>query len=94
MKYVLQVAWLLALASIFVAADVGGTVQTSSGAVTGHAARNKTAVSEYLGIPYAQPPLGSLRFAVPLSYNSSNAFKASSYSADCPQMGLSSPPLR
>lgn len=41
---------------------------TSSGAVRGHAARNRTEVSEYLGIPYAQPPMGQLRFAAPRMY--------------------------
>ena len=58
---------------------VGGTVNTSSGPVSGHAARNRTQVSEYLGIPYAQPPVGELRFAPPLPYASSAPFNASSY---------------
>lgn len=58
---------------------VGATVQTQSGPVTGHAALNRTAVSEYLGIPYASPPLGNLRFAAPQSYNSTKPFSASAY---------------
>jgi cholinesterase len=58
---------------------VGASVNTSSGPVTGHAARNRTAVSEYLGIPYAQPPVGQLRFAPPQAYSSSRPFNASSY---------------
>lgn len=57
----------------------GATVQTSSGAVTGHAANNRTAVTEYLGIPYAAPPIGDLRFAAPQSYNSKTSFDASTY---------------
>ncbi|KAI4154657.1 MAG: hypothetical protein LQ340_001544 [Diploschistes diacapsis] len=44
---------------------VGQPVQTTSGTVAGHAASNLTHVSEYLGIPYAQPPLGALRFKAP-----------------------------
>lgn len=48
---------------------VGQTVQTSSGAVEGHAASTATEVSEYLGIPYAQPPVGSLRFQPPVRYS-------------------------
>ncbi len=47
---------------------VGATVQTSSGPITGHAAKN--GISEYLGIPYAQPPLGPLRFAAPQQFTS------------------------
>lgn len=58
---------------------IGATVQTQSGAIAGHAALNKNAVSEYLGIPYARPPLGDLRFAAPQSYHSSNPFNASNY---------------
>jgi hypothetical protein len=47
---------------------VGQTVQTSSGPVSGHAATNQTGVSEYLGIPFAQPPIGDLRFEAPVKY--------------------------
>ena len=54
-------------------------VNTSSGAITGHAATNKTDVLEYLGIPYAQPPVGQLRFAPPQPYTSFQPFNASSY---------------
>lgn len=58
---------------------VGQTVSTSSGPVTGHAARNNSAVSEYLGIPFAQPPVGSLRFAAPVAYNSTAPLNGSSF---------------
>lgn len=51
---------------------VGQTVQTSSGPVRGHAASPLANVSEYLGIPYAQPPLGALRFVPPVSITSGN----------------------
>ena len=54
-------------------------VVTSSGAITGHAARNNSDVLEYLGIPYAQPPVGQLRFAPPQPYTSMQPFDASSY---------------
>ena len=97
MKYAVLKFWLLALSRLCTSEkldQVGATVQTTSGAVTGHAALNKTAVSEYLGIPYAQPPLGNLRFASPQKYQSAKAFDASSYSPDCPQKGLSSPPIK
>lgn len=50
---------------------MGQIVDTTSGPVQGHAASNQTDVSEYLGIPYAQPPVGNLRFQPPVRYNGS-----------------------
>jgi cholinesterase len=47
---------------------VGQTVQTSSGPVSGHPATNDSQVSEYLGIPYGQAPIGDLRFAAPVKF--------------------------
>jgi cholinesterase len=47
---------------------VGQTVQTNSGPVSGHPASNDSDVSEYLGIPFAQPPIGDLRFAAPVNF--------------------------
>ena len=67
---------------------VSAVVNTTSGQVIGHPARNRTGVAEYLGIPYAQPPLGALRFAPPLPYRSSAVLNASSY------VGLEPDPLR
>jgi carboxylesterase type B len=46
---------------------IGSLVQTSSGLVQGQPAKIKTQVSEYLGIPYAAPPVGNLRFAPPVA---------------------------
>lgn len=40
-------------------------VQTSNGFIVGHESPNASRVIEYLGIPYAQPPIGDLRFAAP-----------------------------
>jgi hypothetical protein len=53
---------------------MGQEVKTSSGLIKGHTAPwpANSEVSEYLGIPYAKPPLGSLRFAPPVP-NVSNA---------------------
>jgi len=56
---------------------VGDTVDTSSGAVAGHAATRYSEVSEYLGIPYAQAPIGDLRFAAPVKYTGSSALNGS-----------------
>ena len=43
-------------------------VQTSSGLIVGHPAPNRTQVAEFLGIPFAQPPGGDLRFASPQAF--------------------------
>lgn len=56
---------------------VGQIVETSSGPVVGHAATAHSEVSEYLGIPYAQPPVGHLRFAAPVRYAGSSMVNGS-----------------
>jgi cholinesterase len=65
--------------------EVGQQVNTTSGIIRGHAASNRTEVSEYLGIPFAQPPVGELRFAAPQPYRpgSNQPFDASSYGLTC-----------
>jgi hypothetical protein len=47
--------------------QIGRTVKTSSGDITGQPSSWKPEVSEYLGIRYAQPPVGKLRFAAPIA---------------------------
>ena len=74
--------------------NVGQSVKTSSGTVYGHAAPNRTQVSEYLAIPFAQPPIGNLRFNAPQSYNNTNAsINSSTYPLNCPQNPVSLPGL-
>ncbi|RDL39412.1 uncharacterized protein BP5553_03752 [Venustampulla echinocandica] len=66
---------------------VGQTVQTSSGPVSGHAAtnsKNNSGVSEYLGIPFAQPPVGDLRFAAPVKYAGNSSINGTSFGPSCP----------
>ena len=58
---------------------VGQIVETSSGAVTGHAATKYSKVSEYLGIPYAQAPVGDLRFAAPVKFAGSSMLNGSAF---------------
>ena len=66
------------LASVTVASawNVGQIVKTSSGEILGHASSRNRDVSEYLGIPFAVPPLGSLRFLPPKKLSSNSLVKA------------------
>ncbi|KAI9649067.1 hypothetical protein NHQ30_001634 [Ciborinia camelliae] len=63
---------------------VGQTVQTSSGPVNGHPALVESQVSEYLGIPFAKPPVGELRFAAPVAYNGNTTLNGTSFGYTCP----------
>ena len=70
--------------------EVGQVVQTDSGPISGHAASQATNVSEYLGIPFAEPPVGNLRFAAPVRYQSTGqTINASEYTLACPANGTS-----
>jgi cholinesterase len=58
---------------------VGQAVDTTSGRIIGHAAPNATHVSEYLGIPYAKPPVGKLRFAAPKRFEGNGEIRAAKF---------------
>jgi cholinesterase len=58
---------------------VGQPVQTSSGLLIGQPAKGAANVSEYLGIPYAQPPVGNLRFAAPKKFEGTGNLTARFY---------------
>lgn len=60
------------------------TVKTTNGPITGHAASNSDRVLEYLGIPYAKPPVGELRFAPPQRFRSNVPYEAARFGFDCP----------
>src|ERR1700761_3176805 len=45
--------------------SVGGPLRTTSGTLIGRASNLDSRVSEYLGVPFAQPPLAQRRFLPP-----------------------------
>lgn len=55
---------------------VGQGVETTIGKVSGMASTKATNVSQYLGIPFAQPPVGPNRWVKPLDFKSTTEIKA------------------
>lgn len=78
--------WALCASSLVDALDyrstdwnVGQVVQTSSGLVSGHGSSVNKDVSEYLGIPYAVPPVGDLRWTAPKAFDGTKAINGTSF---------------
>jgi cholinesterase len=59
------------------------TVETGNGRIVGHRSAISEEVWEYLGIPYAQSPLGDLRFAAPQKYRGNGSYTASKFVSTC-----------
>jgi cholinesterase len=59
---------------------IGEAVKTTSGTFIGQASKWQPAVSEYLGIPFAKPPAGDLRWAAPQAItDDTKVFNATKY---------------
>lgn len=54
-------------------------VETTSGLVKGHPAEGAESVSEFLGIPYAQPPVDELRWRPPVPYTGKSTINGTDY---------------
>ena len=69
-----------------VACSAGTTVQTNTGPVCGII---QSGVTSYLGIPYAAPPVGPLRWQPPQPHAPwTKTFQATQAGAECPQTGV------
>ncbi|CAG7961845.1 unnamed protein product [Penicillium olsonii] len=63
-------------------------VVTSSGIINGKYNNTAETVRGFIGIPYAEPPVGSLRWAPPIPKVSQDLIDASSFSNPCAQVYL------
>src|SRR6202044_1334303 len=61
----------------------GSVVQTSEGLVQGFQTKG---ITEFLGIPYAAPPVGSLRWKPPVAHAAwKKVLQATAFGSNCPQ---------
>lgn len=90
MSYLISLTFFLYVTKTFQlqAYDAAPTVQTESGKVVGkiETLLLGKSVYTYLGIPFAEPPVGELRFAAPKPAKAwSETRNATEYGASCPQ---------
>jgi carboxylesterase type B len=69
------------------------TVKTTSGTIHGFINDTAPAVRQFFGIPYAEPPLGSLRFAPPEPKTSKGPIDATRFGNSCMQQFSTSPTI-
>lgn len=90
-RVVLAITWLtssLVAATAYAQCEASTSkflkLETTNGLIEGHIADDAPCVVEYLGIPYAKPPVGDLRFASPQPYEGQQSYEAKNFSYDCP----------
>src|SRR5689334_7121171 len=84
---ILTIAVLAGLTALVAAQAPELTIETTSGKVTGLINGTTPAVRQFLRIPFAQPPVNSLRWLPPqpLHANTSRHIDATQYPPSCPQ---------
>ncbi|KAG9244295.1 Alpha/Beta hydrolase protein [Calycina marina] len=78
-----DISKLLVAALVFGTGTLSKTVRTGSGPVKGHYTSAKHNVLAYLGIPYAQAPIGNLRFMPPVRYHGTTRLNGSNIGHAC-----------
>ncbi|ETS80204.1 hypothetical protein PFICI_07733 [Pestalotiopsis fici W106-1] len=85
----LLTAWLaigtVAVSSCGISVDASLSVSTTSGDLTGTINATSPNVRQFLGIPYAEPLVGALRFQPPVRYTSDEAINATAFAPSCLQ---------
>ncbi|KAM0130692.1 hypothetical protein ACHAP3_007233 [Botrytis cinerea] len=68
----------------------GLVVQTTSGEIHGFINQTTPQVRQFLGVPYAEPPIGNLRFAAPETKSKGSPIKATTFPPSCMQLDSNS----
>lgn len=63
----------------------GLTIRTTSGTIQGFVNNTAPDVRQWLGVPYAEPPVGDLRFAPPVAKSPSGPINARAFAPSCMQ---------
>jgi carboxylesterase type B len=81
------ISFLLPFASLLstVLCSSGLVVQTTSGEIHGFINQSTPLVRQFLGVPYAQPPLGNLRFMPPQTKQNAGVINATAFAPSCMQ---------
>lgn len=77
------------LCSLFALAFADPVVEGTLGRITGKLDNLfDVEIEAFLGIPYAKPPVETLRFALPQPYGPVGNLNATEYGAECPQLPM------
>lgn len=76
LAFALLISSLLSVTAAQQAWTPGQRVKTTSGQVVGMSSPKVPGVSQYLGIPFAQPPVGANRWVKPLNFSTTTEIKA------------------